>query len=370
MNEHFDIIPLVPSPMSERDWLLRMLEPLDFTLHEYEVHPKIMPGALYLYNSAEKIDLSDAFLSGIRQAGHCGLVHLGDEYFRTSLSDYQAFDYVVRMFPFRSLIGEGIFPLPLGMTNDMGSPALLSASEREHAWMFAGDWKADRGAMARHFRSVPNGYLSLPKSFLGERGVSREAYLSNMADAVFAPCPAGNVCVETCRPYEALEMGAIPLLPGRRFSKAFKDVMGTHPLPIFSNWLNAADFVREKMDNPNELDQLQSLCQEWWESFQTRTSEEMVSFIESGRDGAYRSGLQWHVSETNISTMERVISLLAQQNSSQIFQRGKFNASKVLRALTGKAALTGTWSIGASTSNKNSQQSAKLEEKGPTRTVK
>lgn len=347
MSEHFDIIPLVQSSMSEREWLLRMLAPLDFTLHEYEEHPKIMPGALYLYNNVNRIDLSDAFLSGVRQAGHCGLIHLGDEYYRAIPKDYQAFDYVVRMFPFQGIMGEGIFPLPLGMSNNMNASLPLSASQREHTWMFAGDWKADRGAMARHFRHVPNGYLSLPKSAFGERGVSREAYLQNMSNAVFAPCPAGNVCVETCRPYEALEMGAIPLLPGRWFSNAFDDVLGSHPLPIFANWQKAAEFVREKIEIPNEIDDLQSLCQEWWEDFQARTSDEFSHFLESGRQGDHRAALQWHLSRTTVSAGQRFIALLAQQNKSQLTQRGKFNVYRLLRALGGKGHLTGTWSIGS-----------------------
>lgn len=328
-----------------------MLEPINVTLHEFEEHPKIVPGALYLYNSLNKIDLSDAFLNGVRQAGHCGLLHLGDEYFRASETDYLAFDYVVRMFPFRRLMGDGMFGLPLGLSNNMGGSRSLFASERTHAWMFAGDWKADRGAMARHFRHVPDGYLSLPKSVYGERGVSRDAYLSNMADAVFAPCPAGNVCVETCRPYEALELGTIPLLPSRRFSNAFEDVLGSHPLPMFPNWSQAAQFVREKIDNPTELDALQSLCQEWWESFQYSTSAELAEFIEDGRNGAYRHALQAHLSNTHVSLLERAMSLLAQQNSSQISERGRFNATKLLRALSGKGRAKGTWSINAANAN-------------------
>ncbi len=348
MSEHFDIIPLVPAFVSEREWLLRLLAPLDVSLHEYDENPKVMPGAIYLYNSPDKIELSDAFLSAVKKAGNCGLIHLGDEYYRATPDDYEAFDYVVRMFPFDAIMGEGVFPLSLGLSEKMGAGALLPASEREHAWMFAGDWKSDRGAMAKQFNKVPNGYLSLPKSFHGERGVSREAFLENMANAVFAPCPAGNVCVETGRPYEALELGAIPILPGRRFSKAFDDVLGSHPLPIFTSWRDAAEYVRLKMQNPNELDALQSLCQEWWQSFQAEASEELVHVLEAGRRGEYRAGLQQHLSTARVSKFQRLIALLLQQNKNQIIQRVKFAGVRVLGVMNGKGVLTGTWSIGPS----------------------
>lgn len=101
--------------------------------------------------------LCKAFLTRVREAGGCGLLHLGDEYFQASLREYGSFDFIIRMFPRRAAYNEGVMAIPVGYTKATGGPVRTPARQRQYMWMFAGDWKADRSVMANQFKKIPNG---------------------------------------------------------------------------------------------------------------------------------------------------------------------------------------------------------------------
>jgi hypothetical protein len=335
---------LEPMPV-ELDWLMQHLGPLGVTLAPLTLPAPTEPGALYLYNSTQRMELPAEFLARVRSAGGCGLLHLGDEYFRSNLTNYAAFDFVVRMLSAAPINVPGIFPLALGLTNNLGPPVTTPASERPLTWFFAGDWKADRNLMANAFRHLPGGFLSMPKSFYGQRGISRADYLSKLASSRFAPSPAGNVCIETCRPYEALHFGAIPLLPKTRFADTYRDLFGSHPLPTFYDWEVARRFAEAQLKSPRTLDTLQSECLDWWAKEQVLITNRLEAFIAEGRAGAFRGSLQSRFADRGLGKFERMQVLLGQQSPQRLMTRAGFAVERIGYKLRTGKRLSGEWSI-------------------------
>jgi hypothetical protein len=357
------IIRLLPAPMSELDWLDELLKPLNIRIEPYQEPVPIRPGAIYLYHSVQKLTLPPALLTAIRGARPAGLLHLGDEYLRTDLNHYAAFDFVIRMFPFSGSSHPGVFELPLGYTSGLANAPLRLASERKSLWMFAGDWKADRHVMARAFEKVPGGFLSLTRSTEGERGITRAEYMSQMSDAVFAPAPAGNIALETNRAYEALQLGAIPILPKRRYADAYRDVLGDHPLPDFESWAHAADYVRRFSQDKAGLDALQSECLDWWASEKEKVSRGLGDFIRAGLDGQHTDGLAERFSHVRTGGLNRIGTLLAQQNGQQIQARLSFEMRRLGTRLRGKPKLQGTWTFPAAETPPHANDEIRTPEK-------
>lgn len=335
---------LEPMPV-ELDWLMQHLGPLGIKLVPLTLPAPVEPGTMYIYNSIQRMDLPAEFLARVRAAGGCGLFHIGDEYLRSNLTNYAAFDFVVRMMSARPMNVPGVFPLALGLTNNLGPAVTTRVSERPLTWFFGGDWKADRSVMANAFRHLPGGFLSMPRSFYGERGISRADYLSKLASAKFAPCPAGNVCIETFRPYEALHFGAIPLLPKTRLADPYGDVLGKHPLPTFYDWGAARRFAESQLKSPKALDSLQAECLDWWAKEQVSITNRLEAFIADGRSGAFRNSLQARFAKRDLGKLERMQVLLGQQSPQRLMARTAFTIERVVHKLTTGKTLSGEWSI-------------------------
>lgn len=339
-----DIVLLAEGAPAEADWVQQCLAPKKIVTLPPSSSVPVYPGALYLYSNVAGLKLDPAFLDQVKAAGGCGLVHVGDEYYRGDFTAYASFDFVIRMMTFEAVRGQGVFALPLGVSNNLGPVCRTRSSERPLGWMFAGDWKADRHVMAQSFKALPNGLLSLPRSFRGETGISRSEYIKAMASSAFSPCPSGNVCIETLRPYEALHLGAIPLLPKRGLSDPYRDVLGRHPLPTFEDWRSAARFAEDMLAKPAALDQLQAECLDWWNGYQHDLQQRLAAFVAEGQAGVFRKALTERFSK-GISRTQRLGALLAQQNLDQTIARARFHAERLTKKLTTGKELSGRWSL-------------------------
>lgn len=114
-------------------------------------------------------------------------------------------------------------------------------------------------------------------------------YMQILRDSVFVPCPMGNVNLDSFRVYEALQCGAIPILERRATLDYFTRMMGSHPLPTFADWSQAARFVAALRDDRQALNNLQKVCINWWLDYKKKLSSQIALFLaapaikESGR---------------------------------------------------------------------------------------
>ena len=94
--------------------------------------------------------------------------------------------------------------------------------------------------------------------------LDRDGYQQVLRNSIFVPSPMGNVNLDCFRLYEALELGAIPILEKRLSLDYFRLLFGSHPLPTFRSWSEAAVFVSDLSIRPVAIDDLQGQCIEWW----------------------------------------------------------------------------------------------------------
>jgi hypothetical protein len=319
------LVHLSANPAAERDWLALLLSKFDLTHITSTDFSAVMPGALYVTFSDKRLKLPKAFLDGVREAGGCGLIHLGDEYFRGDFRNYSHFDYVIRNDIALFLEGEGLMHIPLGFTNGLTPLESKLASERAWLWSFAGGRSPERTVMAHELARARPAYLNMPMLGTGQKFDPRPLYLATLADTVFIPCGEGNILLETPRPYEALEYGAIPLLPRRARVDIYGHLFGASPIPTFNTWREAGDYLLDIGQEPERLNALQGEVRDWWSAARLMWADRVLRFIETGRTGVWRKALKERFSTWSglEKTLERAGALWDQQNAVQI--RGRLS---------------------------------------------
>jgi hypothetical protein len=219
------------------------------------------------------------------------LIREPDEHFRDVSGVYVNFCGVFRMHYSGVFRRERVMPLPLGYGKGLGRQETPKpASRRKYVWTMLGQInKSSRPDAVQALLPIqPNfwyasdgwrpGMTTNAVSVVDNRPST--SYREFQSESMFAPSPMGNIQQETNRPFEALEVGAIPLLEKRWSMDVHKSLLGPHPLPTFSSWKQAADFVRQLIKQPEALDQLQAECLEWWSCYKCDLTRDVETFVE------------------------------------------------------------------------------------------
>src|SRR5437867_9168777 len=113
---------------------------------------------------------------------------------------------------------------------------------------------------------------------------------------MFAPCTMGNVVLESFRLYECLEMGCIPIVERRRWMPYYDQLLLGHPLPSFSSWHDAREFVEAVSRDRSKMAEHQRSIQDWWQKYKAHLRTEIASFVTRGLEGSFAPCLtaEWH----------------------------------------------------------------------------
>jgi hypothetical protein len=237
-------------------------------------HQVIVPESLVICDRLD--DLPGPYLAEVRRIATTGLLHTGDRRYRARLAAYPSFAWVWRTYHHTALTDLALRQLPLGpaafpiVAADPSPAALRRPVERQRTWSFVGEMTTSGAAMLDAFVPIERGQhdvvSSAPANGSGPGPPSRDpaADLAVLADTVFAPCPMGRVHLESSRIYDALEVGAIPIVERRRWLDYFTALLGDHPLPTARTWPEAADYVRRMLGDPHTLGALQHEVLTWW----------------------------------------------------------------------------------------------------------
>ncbi|HEY0794308.1 MAG TPA: hypothetical protein VGD64_00870, partial [Acidisarcina sp.] len=211
-----------------------------------------------------------------------------DEYYRTPLAAYQNFCGVFRSHYAGAFLAERIKQIPTGYNTGFGGlQSEKIASKRQYVWSFLGEaGKSTRPECLRSLMLVTPNYWYASDGWkphgavaATSQNLSAQDYTNNLRESAFVPCPLGNVSQESLRVYEALQVGAIPVLEKRRWMDAHRAVLGVHPLPTFFSWHDAAKAMAKWSREPETLDQLQQDCIDWWRDYKLRLSGEVQDFV-------------------------------------------------------------------------------------------
>ena len=216
------------------------------------------------------------------------LMHYGDEFYELGVDRYRHFRGVFRMIWSAVFNPEHVMTIPLGPYLEKPPAEVNGVFARRYAWSFIGEaGKVSRPDMVRAMSSIEPHlcFSSTPvrgKTFMamGERRFPKPEFYEVLSQSVFAPSPMGNASIESCRPYDALEMGAIPIVERRLTLDYYKGLLGDHPLPTVSSWREGRMLVNRLLRKPDELQQLHNACLSWWRDYQRKLIAEIGSFLE------------------------------------------------------------------------------------------
>jgi hypothetical protein len=287
---------LPPRSLAESDWIHWLFQ--DFETVDY-IAPKwdfFQDNSIYILSDSLS-RLPTRFLDGIRGVRGKGLFHLSDESFRGGYEIYTKVDFVLRNYHSAIFKNAGIMTLPLGFTNTMmGSFETPTATERRFIWSFAGYKRAARTDMLKNLKSVEPHKCHLYDDRAQQSRLDPARFMALLSDSVFAPCPMGNTVLESFRIYESLEMGCIPIVERRRWMPYYDCLMPGHPLPTFSSWRKARQFVETVSGDQTRMIAYQQDIAQWWRKYKVQLRKDVNSFVSLGLEGSFRSSLSrhWH----------------------------------------------------------------------------
>jgi hypothetical protein len=254
---------------AEVPWVRFLLGDLAGDLVDDRAREVVLPHSLVM---CDRLDLlSGDFLEEVRKQGSVGLFHISQQWYRDPLDAYRSFAFVWRTHFHTALRGGPVLQLPIPpaaldvVTAEPRPEAAKPLAERRWTWSFAGHVKTTRVAMMQAFRTVDGGveHLSGNLNQFGEL-LDPADYLQMLAESMFVPCGMGNVHMESFRAYEALEVGAVPVLERRPWLDYHRELLGDHPMPTVRSWTQAPALVRELLAEPDELEALQHRLVSWW----------------------------------------------------------------------------------------------------------
>ena len=209
------------------------------------------------------------------------LLHLSDETYEGGYCAYDHFRGVFRTYWSSVFRPERVLSLPLGYGNGLRSNgSCTAAAQRPYNWSFLGQVsKASRPDMVKALTPIAPHYCHATDGIIPHIFPQTE-YQHILLSSAFAPCPMGNVNLDSYRVYEALEAGAIPIVERRLTLDYFHHLLGKHPLPTLGSWGEARRLIQRLTKQPQTLNELQRQCIEWWEQYKGHLREQIALFIQ------------------------------------------------------------------------------------------
>jgi hypothetical protein len=325
-----------PETLVETGWIRWLLGGLDFTEYVAPELDLFKENALYIISSNRHplSRLPTRFVEGLGSVERKGLFQISDESYSGGYDIYANFDFVLRNYYSSIFKHPGIMLLPLGPTKyDPNRPPIESAIEREFLWSFAGTRTAARMEMYRAFKNIEPSDCHFYDSRKHQKPpLDGNAFLTLLSRTIFCPCPMGNVMLETFRLYECLEMGCIPILEHRRWMPYYDRLMPDHPLPTFSSWRKARQFVEAVASDQSRLIAYQQEVVEWWRKYKLQLRKGVTSFVSLGLQGAFRSSLSqnWRCRKGINHQAWRLIELLKLASRASLQERIRITTRRMI----------------------------------------
>jgi hypothetical protein len=168
---------------------------------------------------------------------------------------------------------------------------MIPSSQRLYAWSFVGEaGKSSRPEVVRALSAIEphlcfstssvRGFTFFNKNSTGKKKIPQEGAFEILRQSVFAPSPMGNANIECERFYDALEVGAIPIVERRLTLDYYRQFLGDHPVPTVRSWSQARNLVNHLLKDPAKLDELQHTCVQWWTGYKLELTKRIGSFLD------------------------------------------------------------------------------------------
>ena len=160
----------------------------------------------------------------------------------------------------------------------------MKASDKKYTWCFAGQIHAqgDRAKMIDSLKKCNGEYhLHVAEGWQSGDSLSTEEYKKILEQSIFVPCPRGNTSVDTFRLYEALEVGAIPIVEK---SDYWRNLLGEHPLIETASWGNISNDINMLLENSERMQEHSNKVQSWWNEYKKQLKQKISNTITAKTD--------------------------------------------------------------------------------------
>lgn len=121
-------------------------------------------------------------------------------------------------------------------------------------------------------------FCNVNSAWQSEDSIGTEEYKQILRDSIFVPCPRGNNSADTFRLYEALEVGAIPILDQDDY---WNNMFGDNPLlQTDDDWRRALIYINAFLKNEELLNAYQDQLQTWWREQKQKTKDTISCIFE------------------------------------------------------------------------------------------
>jgi lipopolysaccharide biosynthesis glycosyltransferase len=159
----------------------------------------------------------------------------------------------------------------------------MNSLDKKYTWCFAGQVHAqgDRSKMIDLLKKCNGEYhLHVAEGWQSGNSLSTQEYKKILSDSIFVPCPRGNTSVDTFRLYEALEVGAIPIVEK---SDYWSDMLGEHPLIETASWNNISNDINLLLENTEWIIKHSKKVQSWWVKYKQQLKQDIANIIAEKR---------------------------------------------------------------------------------------
>ena len=202
------------------------------------------------------------------------LFHASDERCSADISIYKhtSIKTVFRNYWRPDCVGEKVIHLPLGYTNNTKVKTKpYNLKQRPYTWSFAG--AMDRKGRLEHLTAlnvaVPNCKVHKTPTWNSPENLTKSAYIELLQQSKIVPCLAGFYNVESYRFYEALENGAIPIIPFDEKNSYTNIFQGSLNPPLLAvndcSMLGKVILLLEK--KPMVIESVQKDLVHWWTGY-------------------------------------------------------------------------------------------------------
>jgi hypothetical protein len=173
--------------------------------------------------------------------------------------------------------------LLLGAPSRIKDYKINSHLEKKYLWSFVGQVQNPfRQQCVETLRNLPYGFLHIADAFGGEvNGIEYQQYLNIMCQSHYVICPAGSMCVDSFRLYEAMQCGAIPLTDSksprdpidfRYWDEVYKD----HTICEIGDWaVELPIFFKDRsLEEPHSW----KSYNEWWFKYQKDLEQKLLKY--------------------------------------------------------------------------------------------
>jgi hypothetical protein len=153
---------------------------------------------------------------------------------------------------------------------------------KKYLWSFVGQVQNPfRQQCVDTLKFWGGGFMQIVENFggIGQGGMEYQQYLDIMCESKYVMCPAGSMCVDSFRVYEAVECGAIPITDVRspRDPEGFnywKEVVGHYAPVQIEDWSKIGGLLFDLEGGHSSVDRNGY----WWDGYKIELEKKLLRY--------------------------------------------------------------------------------------------